>query len=200
MNSYMCCPAEILQLLATAAHLSNEAADDKFTGDVAKAGLDLFNTALSFDIDAWAADTSRVPIERQAMSIQCRKHAGAAHQLSVCLYILRAIPSIHSMIPCGHRDGIGRDLVFHLSSISDDDPNFHSTLWPVFVAGAEAVSLDQQTWILDRFRRIGLVFPWGSLGTAVDTLRLIWRSRDQSELSVNWLDIVKRAKMNLLLV
>jgi hypothetical protein len=68
------------------------------------------------------------------------------------------------------------------------------------VAGAEAVTLDQQTWILDRFRRIGLVFPWGSLGTAVNILRLIWRSRDQSELFVNWLDIVKRAKMNLLLV
>ncbi|UPL00320.1 hypothetical protein LCI18_011254 [Fusarium solani-melongenae] len=200
MNSYMCCPPEILQLLATAAHLSNEAADDKFAGDVMKAGLDLFNTALSFDIDAWAANTYCVPIERQSMNTQCRKNAGAAHQLSVCLYILRAIPSIHSMIPCDLRDCIERDLLFYLSSIPDQDPNFHSTLWPVFVPGAETVTLDQQTWILDRFWRIGLVFPWGSLGTAVNTLRLIWRSRDQSELFVNWLDIVKRAKMNLLLV
>lgn len=68
-----------------------------------------------------------------------------------------------------------------------------------FVAGAEAVILHRQTWIVDRFRRIGLVFPWGSLGTAVNTLRLIWRPRDQTELFVN-LDIVKRAKMDLLLV
>ncbi|RTE74716.1 hypothetical protein BHE90_010856 [Fusarium euwallaceae] len=200
MNSYMCCPAEILQLLATAARLSNETAHDESAGDAMKAGLDLFETALSFDIASWAANTSNVPIERQALNIQCRQHAGTAHQLSVCLYILCAIPHIHTMIPCGLREHIKRDLVFHLSSIPDDDPNFHSTLWPVFVAGAEAVTLDERAWILDRFRRIGLVFPWGSLNTAVDTLQLIWRTKDGTGLFVNWLDIVKGAKMNLLLV
>lgn len=199
-NSYMCCPATILQILATGADLSHEAASSGTSNRITDAGLGLFNSALAFDLDSWATELSNVPIERQAMDVCCRKNAGAAYQVSVCLYLLRAIPSIQALVPRGFRQALRRQLISHLASISDDDPNFNSTLWPAFVAGAEAETSGEQAWILDRFHRLTAVFPWGSLQTAIDVMQFVWQSRQQSVSSFDWLGIVKDSGTNLLLV
>lgn len=141
-----------------------------------------------------------MPIERQALGQGGQKHAGAAHQISVFLYLLCAVPSIQPSVPRGLRHCLRRQFTSHLSSITDQDENFNSTLWPAFIVGAEAETLDEQAWALDRFYRLTAVFPWGSLQTAIDMLQLIWKSKQQSTSPISWLLIVKSSEMNLLLV
>lgn len=159
-NSYLCCPPEILETLYAASQLSNaESADGD--GAITAAGLALLRRAQAFDIETWATNARSVSY-LQHTPIQSRIHAGSAHRLAACLYTLQAIPSLSSV--AGHdalADALSDELIFHLSSVPDDDLNFKATTWPTFIAGAEAHGRTRCQWCMDRLRELVNLVPLG---------------------------------------
>ncbi|EXM24630.1 hypothetical protein FOTG_08134 [Fusarium oxysporum f. sp. vasinfectum 25433] len=198
-NSFICCPAEILQIMwSTAMILKDQPTLHGAYGSTEK-GLKLMLSAMSFDVASWSCNIENVPRGRQVTDINSRTHSGYTHQMACCLYILYAIPSVRNFLPEGTEQGLEAGLMCHLRSITDEDPNFKTSFWPTFIAGAQTRNAHQQIWIKDRMIRQLRLFPWGFLYTAIETLQLIWEQRIvQSEL--NWLQILRNPEVSFLIV
>lgn len=199
-NSYLCCPPEILAILHSASELSNIPSDVASEDDVRAAALALIQEAQAFDINAWANDLRNISYLQDA-PIQSRIHAGSAHRLAACLYILQAIPSLSNMK--NHEEvaeALSRDIFEHLSSIPDTDPNFKATTWPTFIAGAEASGRVRREWVMDRLQRLVVSCPWGFLYTAMETLQVIWDLDNKGKGTKSWVQTLKDPEMNFLIV
>lgn len=197
-NSYLCCPPAILQILHGASQLSNMQDGTASAAEIEAAGLALLHEAQSFDIPGWASD-SRTVASLNGIPVQSRIHAGSAHRLAACLYILQAVPAVGAAVGEEFTQALSRDIYEHLASIPDDDPNFKATTWPTFIVGAEAVGEEQRTWIMDRLQRLVVNCPWGFLYTAMETLQVIW-GLDKTTESRGWIQTLKDPDMNFLLV
>ncbi|KAG5913299.1 hypothetical protein E4U53_004915, partial [Claviceps sorghi] len=199
-NSYLCCPPEILTILHSASQLSNVPPEVASEQEIRDAGLALIQEAQSFDIDRWANDVHNVSYMQDA-PIQSRIHAGSAHRLAACLYILQAIPPLSKM---KNHDEVAEklscDIFEHLSSIPDEDPNFKATTWPTFIAGAEARGRARRDWVMERLQRLHVSCPWGFLNTAMETLQIIWDLDSQGRGTRSWVQTLKDPDMNFLIV
>lgn len=200
-NSFICCPAEVLQILwSTAMILQRQTANhDDIVGAAAK-GYELFMQAMAFNVETWSRDIQQVPLGRQVTDIPSRIHTGYTHQMACCLYIMYAIPSVRSFLPENTEQDLEHGLIFHLHHITDEDPNFKTSFWPTFIAGAQTSDHGQQAWIMDRMRRQSRLFPWGFLYTAMETLKLIWRERAKAPNGLNWLEILRSPEVSFLIV
>ncbi|KAJ6787350.1 hypothetical protein PWT90_06350 [Aphanocladium album] len=147
-NSYMCCPPAILQILHGASQLSNMQDDTASPAETEALGLALLQQAHSFDIAGWANDARTVSY-LHGIPIASRIHAGSAHRLAACLYILQAVPAVGAAVGPEFGQALSRDLYEHLASIPDDDPNFKATTWPTFIVGAEAEDEQQRNVLED---------------------------------------------------
>ncbi|OAA60642.1 hypothetical protein ISF_05681 [Cordyceps fumosorosea ARSEF 2679] len=197
-NSYLCCPPAILQILHGASQLSNMQHDAISPGEIEAVGLALLHQARSFDIVAWAND-ARIVSYLEGIPIESRIHAGSAHRLAACLYILQAVPAVGAAVGPEFSQELIRDIYEHLAGIPDDDPNFKATTWPTFIVGAEATDEQQQKWVMDRLQRLVVNCPWGFLYTAMETLPVIW-GLDKEKASRGWIQTLKDPDMNFLLV
>jgi hypothetical protein len=200
-NSYLCCPPEVLQILYAASQLSNAPPDGNSQEDITQAGLALVEQAQSFDIQKWANDARLTPY-LEDVPIESRIHAGSAHRLAGCLYILQAVPSVGEVVGKDFENSLRQQIFQHLSSIPDDDPNFKATTWPTFIAGAETVDPDRRVWVMDRLKRLVVNCPWGFLYTAMDTLQVIWEldNEGQDAKRRSWVQTLKDPSMNFLIV
>lgn len=200
-NSYLCCPPEILEILLAAARLSNEKTDDDAASAarVTAAALDLMASAQAFDVGVWASDIRNVPYLRD-IPIESRTHTGSAHRLACCLYILQAVPSVGELLAPDTEESLERDIMHHLSSVPDDDPNFKATSWPTFIAGAETRDPERQAWVMDRLQRLVVCCPWGFIYTAMDTLPIIWGLGSEERAQKSWVQTLKDPEMNFLIV
>ncbi|KAM0275919.1 hypothetical protein ACHAQH_007261 [Verticillium albo-atrum] len=197
-NSYLCCPPEILEILLAAAQLSNANTDDEASSAlVTEAGIQLLTRAQSFDIRAWANDILTVTYLAN-IPIESRIHAGSAHAMAACLYLLQAIPVVRHYLPANTQELFEQELMHHLSSIPDDDPNFKATTFPTFIAGAETRDPLKQAWVMDRLQRLLRNTPWGFIYTAMEALPQIWSLADDN--SLGWVQTLKDPKMNFLIV
>lgn len=199
-NSYLCCPPEILSILHSASQLSNTVAEADSEEDLTEAALELIRRAQAFDIDKWAHDVRNISYLQNA-PIESRIHAGSAHRLAACLYILQAIPSLSKMSRHDEiAEALSHDIFEHLSSIPDDDPNFKATTWPTFIMGAEASGRERRQWVIERLRRLVVSCPWGFLYTAMETLQVIWDLDNRGMGSKSWVQTLKDPEMNFLIV
>ncbi|EJP68284.1 acriflavine sensitivity control protein acr-2 [Beauveria bassiana ARSEF 2860] len=199
-NSYLCCPPAILQILHGASQLSNLQDQDEaaLPAEIEAVGLALLQQARSFDIVAWAND-ARIVSYLHGIPIESRIHAGSAHRLAACLYILQAVPAVGAALGPEFSQSLSRELYEHLASIPDHDPNFKATTWPTFIVGAEETDDEQRQWVMDRLQRLVVNCPWGFLYTAMETLPVIW-GLDKETDSRSWLQALKDPDMNFLLV
>ncbi|KAM3515737.1 hypothetical protein MY11210_000715 [Beauveria gryllotalpidicola] len=197
-NSYLCCPPAILQILHGASQLSNLQDETTLPAEIEAVGLALLQQARSFDIVAWAND-ARIVSYLRGIPIESRIHAGSAHRLAACLYILQAVPAVGAAVGPEFSQSLSREIYEHLASIPDDDPNFKATTWPTFIVGAEATTDEQRQWVMDRLQRLVVNCPWGFLYTAMETLPVIW-GLDKEKDSRSWIQALKDPDMNFLLV
>ncbi|WYZ41162.1 hypothetical protein EsH8_V_000057 [Colletotrichum jinshuiense] len=202
-NSYLCCPPDILQILLAASQLSNQLTDDlESTTSVAQAAAQLLEQALSFDVHDWAYEPRTISYFRH-IPVESRIHAGSAHRLAACLYILHALPSASILVPI-NREELDSHMFYHLSCIHDEDPNFKATCWPTFIAGAGTSDPERRTWILDRLKRLMISTPWGFIMTAMDTLQTIWSLEESvdpdTQAERTWVQKLKASDINFLIV
>ncbi|TDZ16580.1 Acriflavine sensitivity control protein acr-2 [Colletotrichum orbiculare MAFF 240422] len=202
-NSYLCCPPEILQILLSASQLSNQGPDDYGpTSSAAQAGAQLMNQALSFDIQHWAFEQRNISYFKH-IPVESRIHAGSAHRLAACLYILYALPSVAQLVTADLQE-LEAEMFYHLSSISDEDPNFKATCWPTFLVGAGTADPEKRAWILDRLKKLMIATPWGFITTAMDTLQTIWNLDEsvdpETQTERSWVQKLKSSNLNFLIV
>ncbi|KFA61618.1 hypothetical protein S40285_08789 [Stachybotrys chlorohalonatus IBT 40285] len=199
-NSYLCCPPEILEVLRAASQLSNLTTEDSASAEqVPLAAAELIQTAQAFEIVEWANSFNETPDFPCAL-IQSRIHAGSAHRLAACLYILHAVPAVESLMEPGFGDGLSDALFEHLSCIPEEDPNFKATAWPTFIAGAGTVNLERRAWVMDRLHRVVVSVPWGFIYTAMEVLPIVWGLNGDRETSNSWVQMLKDPELNFLMV
>ncbi|KZL82513.1 acriflavine sensitivity control protein acr-2 [Colletotrichum incanum] len=202
-NSYLCCPPDILQILLAASQLSNRSTEDlDSAADVAQAAAQILQQALSFDVHDWAYEPRTISYFKH-IPVESRIHAGSAHRLAACLYILHALPSASILVPVD-REELDKQIFYHLSCIHDEDPNFKATCWPTFVAGAGTSDPERRKWILDRLKRLMIATPWGFIMTAMDTLQTIWNLEESvdphTQTDRTWVQKLKASDLNFIIV
>ncbi|KAF4587131.1 acriflavine sensitivity control protein acr-2 [Ophiocordyceps camponoti-floridani] len=199
-HSYICCPGPILGILYEASQLSNAAGDDTDAAAIHATGLALIRRAQEFDVEAWAGDDANFSALRLP-SVQTRTHAGFAHRLAVCLYTMRAIPSL-----CSHESiqnsakMLTEGIIRHVSAISSDDPNFKVVTWPTFVVGAESTSPATRDWAARKLDQLASTCPWGFLHTALEALHRLWGMESSEMESGCWVKKLKESEFHFLVV
>jgi hypothetical protein len=202
VNSYQCCPPEILDILHSASKLSNVNMEDPALQEqVTAEAAYLLQRALGLDIVAWAYDVRKHPYFSD-VPVESRVHTGNAHRLAACLYILQAIPSLEETVAGGpdYADGLSRELYDQLESVQDDDPNFKATSWPTFIAGAGETDAEKRALIMDRLRRLLVQVPWGFIYTAMETLHAVWALDSEGRGGRSWVQTLKDPDLNFLMV
>lgn len=159
------------------------------------AGLALLERAQGIDIISWAhsGDSHQNPIPS-------RLNAGSAHRLAACLYILQAIPLTGLLVGQDFQDMLLDEMFQAMSSITDQDPNFKATAWPTFMFGATRKTVEAREWAADRLKRMTIVFPWGFLVTAVDTLQMLWRLEAEGKQSCNWVQTLRDLDVSFFII
>ncbi|KAH7019047.1 fungal-specific transcription factor domain-containing protein [Ilyonectria destructans] len=199
-NSYYCCPPELLEIMLTAAKLSNKiSAEAVSPGMVTTAGVTLFNRAQNIDVIAWAREVSTLPsIYKDPVLSRFRVASG--HRLGTCLYILHAIPSLDSVYSDEMVDMLLEELQQTLISIPDDDPNYKATAWITFVFGASVKTTEMKEWVIDRIKRLMLESPWGFLYAARDALHKLWALQAEGRGNRSWVQSLRDLDMDFLVV
>ncbi|KAM3432106.1 hypothetical protein MY4824_006773 [Beauveria thailandica] len=199
-HSHICCPPEILNVLLAAATLSNTPGDSSDNEQIIAAASTLFESAHTFDVDAWASQEDNFSFFRCA-TVQTRIHAGHAHRLAACLYILRAIPAMNSL---QDSDMVAKQLassaISHISSIPDNDANLKVITWPTFVVGADSDDAARREWAMGRLRQLATYWPWGFLYNAMDTLERLWCLNYDKSSGRSWVHAVKESEPDFLIV
>lgn len=199
-NSYLCCPPEILEMLYTAAQLSNVSVeDDESARQVAAAGMELLKRVQAVDVETWAADVLTISYLKD-IPVSSRINAGTAHRLSVSLYIVQAIEPVRDIVGLEAARDLDRALFEQLSKIPPEDPNFKATSWPTFVSGAGAKGPERRAWVMDRLGKLAQCVPWGFLYTAMETLQIIWKLEIPEEGERGWVQTLKDPSLNFLMV
>ncbi|GBF61890.1 acriflavine sensitivity control protein [Trichophyton mentagrophytes] len=184
-NSYMSCPAFLLQIMLSASHLSNLDVITCFEEE--QAGY-LMERARTFNIDAWAASVQGISSHND---FESRVHVASAHKSAVCLYIHQAVPSANLMDD-DNRKRIVEDIIGHLSFILPGNLLLKGTSWPTFIAGAESRDPAQRAWIVARLNDLWEMLPWGYVHTAIEMLKAVWAMEDTAaETTGGWLKKLK---------
>ncbi|KAF3481384.1 acriflavine sensitivity control protein acr-2 [Arthroderma uncinatum] len=184
-NSYMSCPAFLLQIMLSASHLSSL---DKVTTLEEEQAFYLMKRAQSFGIHAWAASVQGISSYNDFDS---RVHVATAHKSAVCLYIHRAVPSA-SLLDKSSIKATINDIIWHLSFILPGNLLLKGTSWPTFIAGAESHDPEQRAWVVARLHALWEILPWGYVHTAIEMLRTTWAAEDlATELTGGWLQRLK---------
>lgn len=194
--SYNCCPPDILEIIYETSRLSSQDAND----DMATAGLALMQRAQAFDVEAWANNQDNFRSMR-APVLQTRIHAGSAYRLAVCLYVLRSIPALSAM-ECSDdvAEALSRDIIYHVSSVPDDDPNLKVVTWPTFVVGADTTNPARREWVRQKMHFLAASCPWGFLYTAMEMLQKLWNMELPAAGQRCWVKTLKENEMNFLVV
>lgn len=132
---------------------------------------------------------------------QARFHAGSAYRQAACLYIIRSLPSLSA--EKGHDDmaeALARDIILHVSSVAEDDPNLKIITWPTFVVGADSTDPARREWARQKMRLLATSCPWGFLYTAMDALEKLWSMEPAGCGQKCWVKTLQNTEMNFLVV
>ena len=193
-NSYMSCPAALLQIMLSASLLSESdpeesSGKEQLTTDrKTQHARNLMQQAESFDINAWAASVQGISLHND---LESRVHVGLAHKSAVCLYIHRAVPFANLLDEDSVETHVHK-ITHNLSFILPGDRLLKGTSWPTFIAGAESKDPEQQAWVVERLYILWEALPWGYVHTAIEMLQTIWRMKDPNGPSAtSWLQKFK---------
>lgn len=139
----------------------------------------LLESAQSFDPVKWAM---YVQERSPKPDLELRTHIASAHHAATCIYLSRIV------LTYGPSPKISKDLETslahvhtHISMIPPSNPLFAATAWPSFIAGAEAMSMENETWARYQFQKIWEIQPWGLIRGGLAVLEMIWARRRDKE-------------------
>lgn len=170
----------------------------------------LLRTAQLFDPLVWATNLQpRSPVSDLAH----RTRVASGHRAAVCIYLSRVLIFLNPKAQLtADLENLVSKAISHMSHIRLSDPLFTATTWPAFIAGAETNDTSKQVWVVQRFRDLWEVEPWGSVSGALEVLRGIWaerkcgrapreRGEDSNETeSEDWFERLRRTGVDWLII
>ncbi|KAF4533954.1 Acriflavine sensitivity control protein acr-2 [Lasiodiplodia theobromae] len=206
-NSYLSCPAVLLQIMLLASYLSGGQSTSATEEQQQPLSLEaeaaaLLQRAQSFDVHAWAQGVQGISSDHD--DFESRVHVASAHKSAICLYIHRAVPTA-VLLDGEQTEMLVSDVIGHLALIGRDDNLIKGTAWPTFVAGAETADPARRAWIADRLVMLWRIMLWGYLPTALETLHVIWGTDDdcpngEAGVREGWLQKLKRLGIEWMIV
>jgi len=201
-NSYHSCPADLMSIVLRTAQITQYIkTSGRRSPDAEQMSkyLKLLKEAEIFDVEQWAAGVSTQIVGILGVTdeheLRVRRHIAATYRAAVCLYILLIVPGIpaelrrraqHSDVDIDALPTLpsSEDLVStilqQLSCIPKTSTLFKFTAWPVFLTGVDAVSDVHRKRVSERLRAMRDLCPWGMLTSAIETLKEIWKLRDEA--------------------
>ena len=172
MNSYLSCPAQLLQIILRASLVSRTFGNSAtIPQQLNRYGLQLMNEADSFNVRAWATSVQGITSQNDYES---RMHVASAHRSAISLYVNRAV-SGGSLLDENDVKRLVADIIHHLSFIRAGNHLLKSTSWPAFIAGVETTDTEQQNWVIEHLAALWGMLPWRYIHTAVEMLGIIWQ-------------------------
>ncbi|KAL2272061.1 hypothetical protein VTJ83DRAFT_1432 [Remersonia thermophila] len=202
-HAYHCCPPEILQVMLEASSLCESSAPRNRIEHAET----LLLRACAFDVVHWVRNIRGLS-DRDDLGV--RVSVASAHRAAACLYLLLAVPETAegTSFPSLTVDGLVREVLEHLEAVPVGHVHLKGTIWPTFVAGAQADDPAQRAWCAGRMRALGSsnpwACPWGYIRTAARVMEQLWEARDKAAAAggtkSNWLMEVKRMRGKYLIV
>ncbi|PLB52528.1 hypothetical protein P170DRAFT_462445 [Aspergillus steynii IBT 23096] len=149
---------------------------------------EILRTVRSFVPFDWALSVQSLS---PCQDLHQRTWIASAYQAAICLYAMRVLPSqkpescvnnqilIPVSIPEGdpeesEREHLVSTIATQLSKLDPDSGLFKSSIWPSFIAGAEAKSPELRRWAWLHLAAVSRVLPYKTSTFAMDVLVLIW--------------------------
>lgn len=197
--SYHCCPPEILRIILLASRLCGHNTANHAS---VEAALSLLHQAQSLDVVEWVYTIRGLAVQDD---LDTRVNLALAHRATACLYILLAVPEA-----ADGPDAVNLlvdDVLGHLGAVPADHLLVKGTVWPTFVAGAQADDPVQRAWCMDRMEAVlsrnPWTCPWGYVRSAMEMLQHLWAARDRAPAEgrrTNWLQELKSMRDKCLIV
>ncbi|KAL4899494.1 fungal-specific transcription factor domain-containing protein [Aspergillus multicolor] len=185
VDHYSSCPSQISQLIISASSSYDmQSAAPSCCSDALTAQCILLSIQF-FDPTSWALDLQSQTPAADDFAERC--HVGSAYKAAAALYVSQVISESHEY-SCNHlptpeqRRELVTTVLHHAFHIPCDNPLFKSTIWPVFIAGAETTNPHDRTKVLLHWKELSRVVPWQSTVTAEQALKEIWARVDAASL------------------
>ncbi|KAI9041328.1 Zn(II)2Cys6 transcription factor [Aspergillus affinis] len=195
-NNFCSCPAQLLQCILTLVQLS-ETSPLSDTQEATVAGV--LDTVRSFNPFEWALSMQSLS---PCADLHQRTWIASAYQAAIALYAPRLVissPNRHRLqddesspdeqteiqiqtqiqgYDEREREHLVNTIVTQLSQLDVDSGLFKSSIWPSFIAGAEATRPEHRSWALRHLATVSKALPYKTSTLAMDVLVLIWRGED----------------------
>ena len=187
-HSWIGCPSDLLRILYAFIHLAHNTQYPP-SENISQLLFRLKN----FDCTPWTAKSPGVP------SIHARRSLAEAWKGAIEIYGIRVLG------PCyPHFYEVPGKLVEttldHLVQIPHDNTYFKGSVWPAFVAGAEANNLQQRQAIRGLFQSLTAFLHTSTLRVASSQLERIWTRLSTCPLDRSWVKDIWERKEGLLLI
>ncbi|KAH8815526.1 fungal-specific transcription factor domain-containing protein [Xylogone sp. PMI_703] len=203
-SSYHCCPPKLLEITLLTSRLFKIIQSTGLSQSHVATAASLMEQAASFDIKDWVHGIRNLSSQDD---LKARVSIALAHQATVCLYILLAVPEVALLCEPITADGLVTEILLNLSAVHIEHILLKGTVWPTFVAGAQTDDPNARAWCASRLQSISLtnpwVCPWGYLSTAKEIMAGIWEARDQQFVEgkhLNWIHMLQSRPNNYLIV
>ncbi|KAH7153633.1 fungal-specific transcription factor domain-containing protein [Dactylonectria macrodidyma] len=182
-QTWVGCPAELLQLLSEMNYLRSIPQTDAERPQMARSLCDML---LRFSPSRWA---KQFPDQQHRQS---RFHLAHAYKAAVEVYASYIVGRLLDQ-PYLSRPYIRHLIepaICHMLAIPHDDFHLKSLVWPAFVIGAETQDIESRKMLQTLFQHIWVMSCCYNARSASDMLEAIW-SRSTSECAdITWLDYV----------
>lgn len=165
--------------------------------DTTKTIKTILRTVRSFDPFEWALSVQSLS---PCQDLDQRTWIASAYQAAICLYAMRVLPSRHHHQPSEfsetdpepensgleadsdedqEREHLVSTIATQLSKLDPDSGLFKSSIWPSFIAGAEAKRPEHRRWAWMHLAAVSKVLPYKTSTYGMDVLAMIWRGDEQ---------------------
>lgn len=198
--SYGCSPPVVLDALLRASRLSPDNVPE---------AVALLQALRGYDTRRWVYD---IPGLSPDDDLELRVSMADAHRVATILYVALAVPGSLSCLPAAAAattESVLAELVRHLAAVPLGHALAKGTIWPTFMAGAQAGDEGRRQWCFGRMQIIWQsapwVCPWGYVEAAIGMLQKVWARRDTGASGVgarvgNWLQDMRGVGDHCLIV
>ncbi|KAL3454965.1 hypothetical protein BJX64DRAFT_97675 [Aspergillus heterothallicus] len=189
LDHYSSCPAQISRLIISAPSFYRTSNHLSCSDDPTQC---IFVSIHQFDPAEWALTLQPLTPTDDFTE---RYHIGSAYRAAASIYVSQLVPSGYN---CAHLPTEPHTLVDEIlqqiAQIPRTNPLFKSTIWPIFIAGAQTVDPQHRSQVLHHLGNLSIAIPWQSTYAAEQGLQDFWTRIDQHNASTGSSNEARRGR------
>lgn len=132
---------------------------------------------LKIALETWDPPTYIEPPEDPTAQVQHMLQTAEAYRWATLLHLHRSVPEL----PCLPSTELAEKALSYLATVPLASRTVVVQIYPLMVAGCEAVSSEDRQWIRDRWRAMGLRMRIGVIDKCALVTEEVWRRKDAYE-------------------